>query len=65
VLVLVFVTVCVTVSDTVLNTVRVQLPLGSPKDMPLLPMPENSQRPACPTNRHWRLPSSQSAPTSL
>jgi hypothetical protein len=43
----------------------VQLALGSPKDIPLLPIPENSQRPTCPTKRHWRLPFSQSAPTSL
>jgi hypothetical protein len=55
----------VIVSVSVFVTVRVQLALGSPKYMPLLPMPEKFQRPACPTNRHWRLPSSQSAPTSL
>jgi hypothetical protein len=65
VFVLVLVTVSVTVLETVFDTVCVQLAFGSPKEMPLLPMPDHSQRPIWPTSRQERLPSSQSAPTSL
>src|ERR1019366_1532552 len=63
--VLVGLSVRVTVSVFVFVTVRVQLALGSPNFIPWLPMPEKSQRPTCPLRRQLRLPSSQSAPTSL
>lgn len=46
-------------------SVFVQLAGTLPKYIPFLPIPEKSQRPVCPTRRQERLPSSQSAPTSL
>jgi hypothetical protein len=45
--------------------VVVQFDGGVPKYIPPSPMPEKFQRPTCPTRRQKRLPSSQSAPTSL
>jgi hypothetical protein len=61
----VVVVVVVRVSEWVYVSVWVQLAGGVPKNIPLWPIPENSQRPFCPMSRQKRLPLSQSAPTSL